>query len=80
MKNPTLKIMPLLGLLMFALPSYAETKECQWTVWVNGVVPDKGQIILSVFNSEEDFLKKPQRNVVQQVSTEAQIQFDVEGL
>ncbi|RDH82499.1 MAG: hypothetical protein DIZ80_09440 [endosymbiont of Galathealinum brachiosum] len=56
-------------LILFSDVSYAEKNNIKLTVNVSGAIADKGQLIFSLFNSEDDFLKKPIIEIIEKVDS-----------
>lgn len=69
------------SLLLSPVVCFAEaTQEHTLTVIVDGAVPNKGQVILSVFNSKADFLKNPEVNMVQRIDSSGTASFFIPGI
>lgn len=68
-------------IVLHPLFSFAESDgENTLTVIVDGASTNEGQVILSIFDSEADFLKNPMLDAVQKVGDDGKAHFSILGI
>ncbi|MES9970197.1 MAG: DUF2141 domain-containing protein [Candidatus Thiodiazotropha sp.] len=76
------KIEPMTLIFLVLVPFYTGSveKEKILEVLVDGTIPNKGQVILSIFDSHENYLKSPLKRFVQKVADSHVVLFDINDL
>ena len=80
MKNNRLTGLLVLAGILVSGSSWANDKAFTLTVLVKGAQPKTGQVFLSLFSSEETYLKEPFRYQEIQVNESGEIKWTFEGL
>lgn len=69
-----------LHLCLFWSMAFAEQAEMVLTVKVFGVKANKGQVVASIFNTADHFLKSPLRTRTQSIGKNGEVQFEFSDL
>lgn len=80
MKITKLKALFCIFLLLISCHIVSGEKENTLNVLVEGAIPSKGQVILSIFNAPDNFLKKPIQTQTRQVDNLGVTQFSITDL
>ena len=67
-------------ILWFFNTALAESEKSLLTVKVSGAIPNKGQVIFSIFTSPEDYLKRPLISNIKPVNKDGEVIFILENL
>jgi len=69
-------------LLLFLLSAYAwgDDGKISLTVYVDGAIPGKGRVMLSLFSSAASYMKKPHISIAKSVGNTGQVQFALQPL
>ena len=80
MKNNSLKNLLFLTGILISGASWADEEDLTLTVLVKGAQPNTGQVFLSLFASEETYLKEPLKYQEIQVSESGEIKWTFDAL